>query len=141
MERGILQTSPTELSMYAMHDWRMPSVHIRRLSLRADGFVSINAPYSGGELITKRLKFTGKQLRLNYSTSAVGLVQVEVQDSAGRAFPGFELDNCQEHYGDKIDGSISWQSKGDLQSLAGKVIRLKFVMNDADLYAFRFAAE
>lgn len=138
MERGILETSPTELSMYAMENSRLPSSHFRRLTLRPDGFISVQAPYAGGELVTKPLKFTGKQLHLNYSTSAVGSVQVEIQDAAGHAIPGFELKNCPEHYGDKLDGRIAWKSNADLQSLAGKVIRLRFVMSDGDLYAFRF---
>jgi len=138
MERGILETSPTELSMYAMEHSRLPSSHFRRLTLRPDGFISVQAPYAGGELITTPIKFSGQQLRLNYSTSAVGSVRVEIQDTAGKAFPGFQLENCKEHFGDNIDGSISWKSKVSLQSLAGKTIRLRFVMSDADLYAFRF---
>jgi len=138
MERGILQTSPTELSMYAMENWRLPSVHIRRLTLRPDGFVSVEAPYAGGELLTRPLKFYGKELRLNYSTSAVGSVQVEIQDAAGQPIPGFELKNGVEMYGDKLDGPVAWESGADVSSLTGRAIRLRFVMSDADLYAFRF---
>ena len=56
MERGILQTSPTELSRYCMQNRRMPTVHVRRYTLRPDGFVSIQAGYRPGELITKPLR-------------------------------------------------------------------------------------
>ena len=139
MERGILQTSPTELSMYAMENWRLPSVHIRRLTLRPDGFVSVQAPYAVGEFLTKPLRFSGKQLRVNYSTSAVGSVRVEIQDAGGKAIPGFERENCVEIYGDKLDGPVAWKSSGDVSSLAGRPVRLRFVMSDADLYAFRFS--
>jgi len=141
MERGILQTSPTELSMYAMENWRLPSVHIRRLTMRPDGFVSISARYDGGELITQPLKFSGKELRLNYSTSAVGAIRVEIRDADGKATPGFALEDCGEIYGDKLDGPVVWKSGADLSSLAGQPVRLRFVMSDADLYAFRFAKE
>ena len=140
MERGILQTSPNELSMYAMENWRLPSVHIRRLTLRPDGFVSINAAYAGGELITKLLKFSGKELRLNYSTSAVGSIRVEIQNTHGEAIPDFELKNCVEIYGDRLDGPVTWKSNTNLKSLAGHAVRLRFVMSDADVYAFRFVA-
>ena len=109
MERGILQTSPSELSMYAMENWRLPSVHIRRLTLRPDGFVSIKASYTGGELITKPLKFSGKAPRLNYSTSAAGTIRVEIQDTDGKAIPGFALEDCAEIYGDKLDGPVRWK--------------------------------
>ena len=138
MECGILQTSPTELSMYAMQNWRLPSVHIRRLTLRPDGFVSVKAPYAGGELLTRPLEFSGKELRLNYSTSAVGSVRVEIQDATGKAIAGFELENCVEIYGDKLDGPVAWEPGSDVSSLVGRPVRMRFVMSDADLYAFRF---
>ena len=62
MERGILHTSPTEMSLYGMEHSKHSSVHIERYALRTDGFVSINAGYSGGELITRPLTFTGGEL-------------------------------------------------------------------------------
>ena len=141
MERGILQTSPTELSMFAMQNWRLPSVHIRRYTLRPDGFVSINAPYKGGEFITKPLTFTGRELRLNYSTSAVGAIQVEIQDTDGKAIPGFALKDCIEIYGDKLDGPVRWKLHDDVSLLTGRSVRMRFVMSDADLYAFRVIAK
>jgi len=139
MERGILQTSPTELSMYAMENWRLDSVHIRRLTLRPDGFVSVQAPYRQGELLTRPLRFSGKTLRLNFSTSAVGSVQVEIQDETGSPAAGLTLQNCPIIYGDKLDAPVEWKAGGGLGKLAGKPIRLRFVLRDADLYAFRFA--
>jgi hypothetical protein len=141
MERGVLQTSPTELSLYCMQNWRLPSVHIRRYTLRPDGFASVRADYEGGELITKPLRFDGDQLRLNFSTSAVGSIKVEIQDEAGEALPGFSLADCPEIYGDKLDGVVTWNDEPDLGALAGKTIRLRFHMSDADLYALRFSAK
>ncbi|MBP89774.1 MAG: hypothetical protein CMJ64_24220 [Planctomycetaceae bacterium] len=141
MERGILQTSPTELSLYCMQNWRLPTVHIRRYTLRPDGFVSVQAAYDGGELITKPITFSGKRLFLNYSTSAVGSLKVELQDAAGKPLNGFAIDDCPEVYGDRVDAPIRWKSTGDVSSLAGKAIRIRFVLRDADLYALRFGEE
>jgi hypothetical protein len=141
MERGILETSPTELSLYCMQNWRLPSVHIRRYTLRPDGFVSVNAPYTGGQLTTHSVRFTGQTLRLNFSTSAVGSIRVEVQDSDGRPVPGFTLDECSELLGDKLDAPVTWTSNVDVSTLAGRPVRLRFEMRDADLFAFRFSAE
>jgi hypothetical protein len=141
MERGVLQTSPSELSLYCMQNWRLPSVHIRRYSLRPDGFVSVQAGYDGGELITKPFTFSGKRLYLNYSTSAVGSLRVELQDAAGQPLDGFALDDCPETYGDHVDAAIRWKSTGDVSGLAGKAIRIRLVLRDADLYALRFGAE
>lgn len=138
MERGILETSPTQLSLYCMQNWRLPSVQIRRYTLRPDGFVSVQADYDMGELVTRPVRFTGNRLFVNYSTSAVGTLRVELQDVDGRPIKGYTLAECPEIYGDRIDGEIHWASGGDLSSLKGRTLRLRFVLGDADLYAFRF---
>lgn len=138
MERGILQTSPTELSLFGMENWQLPTVCIRRFTLRTDGFVSVHAGYTGGECITHPLTFAGNALELNYATSAVGFVRIEVQDGQGRPLPGFTLGDCPEIFGDEIDGGVRWGRGADLGALAGRPVRLRFVLKDADLYAFRF---
>lgn len=141
MERGILQTSPTGMSLYGMENWRLPTVHIRRFSLRTDGFVSVNAGYAGGEFTTHPFIFTGRELELNYSTSAVGSVRIEIQDAAGQPQPGFTLDDCPEIFGDEIEGAARWSNASDVSALAGKPVRLRFALKDADLFAFRFAPQ
>jgi hypothetical protein len=138
MERGLLQTSETELSLYCMQNWRLPSVQIRRYTLRPDGFASIHAGYRTGTLVTKYIRFTGNELQLNVSTSAVGWLKVELQDAAGEPIPGFTLADCPQIYGDKLDAPVSW-SGANLNDVSGKVVRLRFQMSDADLYAFRFS--
>ena len=37
-----------------------------------------NAPYAGGEFLTKPLTFAGKELAINFATSAAGGVRVEL---------------------------------------------------------------
>jgi len=141
MEWGVLQTSPTELSLYAMQNWRLPTVHIRRYTLRPDGFVSLQAGYRGGEVVTRPVRFAGSELRLNYSASAVGSVRVEVQTADGRPIDGFALSDGPPLVGDKLDGPVGWKAGGDVSPLADQPVRLRFVMADADLYAFRFVEE
>lgn len=138
MEWGILHTAPGEMSMYAMENIRLPTNHIRRYSLRTDGFVSVNAGYGGGEVTTRPLVFDGSELELNYSTSAVGSVRVEIQDAEGRPLPGFALDDFPEKFGDEIEGVMNWNGGRDVSSLAGKPVRLRFALMDADLFAFKF---
>ncbi len=138
MEVGILQTSAEEMSMYGMEHKQEPDCHIVRYALRTDGFVSINAGYSGGEFTTRPLTFSGSELELNYSTSAVGSVRVEIQDNEGRPQPGFTMDDCPEMFADEIDGRVVWNNVHDLSGLAGKPVRLHFILKDADLYAFKF---
>ena len=137
-QHGIYQTSPTELTMYVTEHIKTPGVHIRRYTLRPDGFVSANAGYEGGELTTKPFVFEGDQLELNYSTSAVGTLRVEIQDANGNAIQGYGRDDCPEMFADEIEGAVRWQQGGDVGRLAGSPVRLRFSLNDADLYAFRF---
>jgi len=75
---------------------------------------------------------------MNFSTSAVGSLRIEIQDEAGNAIPGFGLADCPEIYGDFIDEVVKWKSGSDVSALAGKSVRLRFVMKDADLYSIRF---
>ena len=75
---------------------------------------------------------------MNFSTSAVGSVQVEIRDAAGNPIPGFALADCLAIYGDAIEQTVKWQAGSDVSALAGQVVRLRFVMKDADLYAIRF---
>jgi len=135
---GIVPTGSTEMSLYVQRHNAQQSVHVTRYTLRIDGFVSVHAPYAGGEMITKPLRFTGKQLELNYATSAAGSVRVEIQDAAGKPIPGFALADCPEIIGDQIDRIVAWKQGSDLSKLTGQPIRLRFVMKEADLYAVRF---
>jgi hypothetical protein len=138
MERGILQTAPAELSMYAMENWRLDTVHIRRLTMRPDGFISVHAGYNGGEIVTRPIRFSGKTMRINFSTSAVGTTKVEMQRADGDAIPGFQLEQCDPIYGDELDRIVHWKSGADLGKLAGETVRVRITLKDADLYALRF---
>ena len=90
-------------------------------------------------MITKALTFAGERLELNYSTSAGGQVRVEVLDADGRPVPGFELDQCKPLIGDRIAAEVAWADENtSLGQLAGKPVRLRFVLEDADLYSLRF---
>ncbi len=136
---GIVQTAPDEMSVYFSQHYGYPTNHIRRGVLRLDGITSANAGYEGGELITKLIRFRGKKLILNYATAASGCIRVELQDLEGEPFPGFFLTEAKELYGDEIAEAYSWNGGADVSSLAGKPVRLRFVMKDADLYSYRFA--
>ena len=134
-----LEGAPHELSLYASESyWTGNSSAVRRYVLRLDGFVSVNAPMKGGELVTKPLTFTGKSLSLNFATSAAGSVQVELQDPSGKALLGFSLEDCPPVFGDEIERPVTWKGGSDVSSLAGKPVRLRFVLKDADVYAFQF---
>ncbi|MFK7779426.1 MAG: SGNH/GDSL hydrolase family protein, partial [Gimesia sp.] len=127
---GIHQTGPAEMSFFLTGG--------RRYAMRLDGIASVNAPLSGGELITKPLKFSGNELEINYSTSAAGQILVELQNEHGQPIPGFTLEDCDPIYGDHIARIVKWKNESDLASLAGKPVKIRFVMEDADLFALKF---
>ncbi len=135
---GMVQTSKTELSLYKQEHYAQSTSHIARYTLRVDGFVSVCAPYREGEFVTKPFVFDGDELVVNYSTSVVGYVRVEIQDDAGVAIPGHTLNEAIEIVGDEIERKVRWRAGTSVSRLAGKPIRLKFVMKDADLYSLRF---
>ncbi len=87
----------------------------------------------------RRTFFSGDRLVINYSTSGAGSVRVEVQDVGGEAIEGFALGDGEEIYGDEIEGVVSWKDGSDVSKLAGRPVRLRFVMKDADLYSLRSA--
>ena len=118
--------------------WRDEMHRLRRYTIRLDGFVSLNAPLSGGEITTKPLTFAGRRLSLNYATSAAGSLRVEIQDAAGNPLPGFSLGDSEELFGDSIDQSVWWKKSTDVSRLVGQKIRLRFVLHDADLFSLRF---
>ncbi len=131
--------APNTLSLYTTESyWTGHGLRLRRYTLRIDGFVSVNAPLEGGEFRTKPLLFDGERLALNYSTSAAGSIRVEVQDTTGRPQNGLDLANCPELFGDSLEQTVHWNSGSALNRLAGQPIRLRFVLRDADLYAFQF---
>jgi len=131
--------APKEISIYVNEGvTQNHPACLRRHTLRVDGFVSVSSPLSGGELVTKPIRFRGDRLLLNYSTSAAGSIRIEIQDENGQPIPGFGLNDSPEMYGDSLEQTAPWKEGSNLAQLAGKSIRLRFVLKDADLYAIRF---
>ncbi len=134
---GVVPTGPAEMSVYYEEHYRHATCRLRRGALRTDGFVSVRAGYAGGEILTRPLVFTGKELVVNYATSAAGSIRVELQDAEGKALPGFVMGQCPRIYGDEIERVVRWEGNPDLGALAGKPVRLRVRLKDADLYSFR----
>ena len=141
----VVETAPTdddcprELSLYATEAYFTQNFsRLRRYTLRIDGFVSAHAKHDGGELITKPLTFQGKRLSLNFATSAPGYVKVELLDAAGKPIPGFTEADADILYGDSLDRTASWKGNRDVSPLAGKPIRMRLVLDEADVYSWKF---
>ena len=136
--RGLVQTTDDVMSLYIQRSYGQPTHRLQRLTLRTDGFASMNAGYHGGEFVTKPLIFKGSRLAINFSTSAAGSVWVELQTADGNVIAGFALDECDEIIGDEIARSVTWSGSADLARLAGKPVKVRFKLKDADVYSLQF---
>lgn len=139
---GVVRTGPHEMSFYVSQDSWQPTAHVRRYSLRLDGFAAVVAPYDEGELVTRPFKFAGKRLSVNYSTSVAGYLRAELQDAEGRIIPGRSWQACDPIVGNEIDHVVHWRNGDDVSSdvgmFAGKAVRLRIFMRDARLYSIQF---
>jgi hypothetical protein len=126
---NVVPTGPTEMSIY---------VSDRRYALRTDGFASVRAGAGGGELLTRVVCCPGGELVVNLSTSAAGSLRVELRSAENRPIPGYRLTDCPAIVGDQIERLVSWNRGADLSRLAGRPVRLRMVLADADLYGLRF---
>jgi hypothetical protein len=135
---GIVALTPEEYSLYITEHYDWQDHRLRRVTVRRNGFASVHADAKGGEFVTRPVTFAGTRLRLNYATSAVGSVAVEIQDAQGRPIPGYSLEECAPLFGDELSAIVRWKGGEDLAALVGKTVRLRFALRDADLYALQF---
>lgn len=108
--------------------------------LRRDGFASMDADDSGGELITRPVLFTGSQLFVN-AAAAGGELKAEVLDEKGNAIAPFTVNNCVALTVDKTLQHVIWTGANDLSSLRNRPVRIRFVGRNASLYAFWVSPE
>ena len=142
-----LPDEPDKFSMYASENLGIKGPHVdgsfprvRRFTIRKDGFVSVRAKAQQGELVTKLLIFAGDKLTVNSNAQLgeSGSVRAEILDDKQHPIPDFTIKDCDPFSLDEIDATVTWKGRADVSALAGKPIHLRFVLNDADLFSFRF---
>lgn len=50
----------------------------------------------------------------------------------------FTMGDCETLIGNEISRTVTWAGSNNLQPLAGKKVRLRIYLKDADLYSLRF---
>ena len=110
-------------------------------TLRRDGFVSLTAGDKLGQLITKPFTATGDQLLLNVEVHDGGNTKVEVLDEDMQTIGGFELSSSVPLRGRSIEQTVRWTTRSNWRQLAGRKVRLRIRLRNADLYAFWTAEE
>ncbi len=105
---------------------------IARASWRRDRLVAMHA--DRGIVETVPLETTGNRLEINADATG-GKIALEVLDAEGNVQPGFSREACDPIDGDSLAYQVRWEGR-DLSGIR-RPLRLRFVMNNAKLYAFR----
>ena len=128
-----------ELSAYATEAYYTGrGTRVRRFVYRLDGFAALHAGPEGGEAVTRPIRFDGTRLVINARTADKGSLQVELQDEDGKPLRGYAASECRDVRGDDVARTVAWDVGGDVSPLAGRVIRIRFILKETDLFSFRF---
>jgi len=123
-----------ELSVYATEAYYTgPDSRLRRFTYRVDGFVSLAATKQGGEWLSKPLTFAGSQLVINGKVGAGGSIRARLQSVDGQP-----LATSDRFTGDATAQTLTWASGKPIAELAGQAVRLRFLLDDAQLFSFQF---
>ncbi len=105
--------------------------------LRRDGFCSLSAEGSESGVVTTRpVSFDGSYLFVNADCGTGGSLRAELLDADGSVLDGFSADDCVPMTGDSTIYRMTWKNRSDLSAYSGQAVRLRFVIDNADLYSF-----
>lgn len=105
---------------------------------RKDGWVSLSAGQTEGEILTKVLS-AGNKLSINAKTKLHGYVQIEVLDSNEAELPAYCGQNAARFAGDSVEAQLNW-SNGNVNELPDVPFKLRIKMQDAEIYALNWEA-
>jgi hypothetical protein len=104
-------------------------------TLRRDGFASLDAGATGGTLLTRPVRFQGRQMFVNVDCPQ-GELRVEIVDEAGKIIAPFSAENCEPLRVDKSLQRVRWKGAENLDAVRGKSVRFRFHLTNGKLYAF-----
>ena len=107
-------------------------------TLRRDGFASM---VGSGELLTKKLTVSKDARYLFVNAQARGSLRVELIDEHGAPIEGFTAEDCIPFTGDSTKAMIQWKNGTDVSFLKNKIFRIRFLAEDAQLFAFWLAPD
>lgn len=96
-------------------------------TIRRDRFVSLDASYNGGRILTKPLELQGTQLHLN-AKSDFGQILIEALDAAGQT-----IARSKPISEDALDTPVQW-AEGGLENISSPVT-LRITLENAQLFA------
>lgn len=120
---------------YKAWTFREPSGAYHWAMWKRDRLVGLEAPVEGRVTMLDRI-CAGKELRLNFQTSAGGCIRAELVRSVGVAqaqpsppIEGFSFAECDPLSGDSLSVPVTWGESGSLSNLKGcnVLVRLHLV--------------
>lgn len=93
-----------------------------------------------GMLLTRPFICEGDMLQIN-SACPEGRVRVEILNTVGKIYKGYEKEACIAFTGDNLRQEIKWNNNKNLSQLKGKDIRLRFYLQNAELYSFQILSK
>ena len=104
--------------------------------LRLDGFVSLHAGAEEGIVETRPIRFEGERLYVNADASK-GRIRAEITDFSERmVLKGRSRDRSLLLSADSLRSELRWQGSDGMKDLRGQVVRIRFYLENADLYSF-----
>ena len=103
-------------------------------TLPLDRFLGQQAQDEVGTITTKPFKLAGDTLEVNIDARR-GRMKIELLDKTGKLIPGLS-DECQGV--DELRFTPKWKGSADLAGLNRRVVKLRFTLQNAKLYAFDF---
>jgi hypothetical protein len=114
-------------------------ISIGLATLRLDGFTYFKAKHDSGFVETKPFQLSGRSLQVN-ADAENGKLLVEVLDRLGNPINGLTAAECQSITTDGLRQTVLWSSENNLESLKGKIVRLRFHLSGATkLFAFQLS--
>ena len=101
--------------------------------LRLDGFVSLDAE-GEGTVVTKPFSMAGGDLYVNAEAQEGGVCAELLDAGTMSPLPGFSAAECEPVRGDHLHGRLTWKDSPRFES--EQVVRVRFVLRQAKLYAF-----
>jgi len=115
-------------------------------TLRHNGYLSLRAGIHPETLVTKPFVYQGNRLVVNADCGA-GNIQAELVPAAPQPIvnllgdapvPECSFKLCVPLKGVGVEQKVQWSGDPNLRAWAGKPVRLRFRIENADLYGFRF---
>ena len=128
--------------LYAQHHApkaaQKQSGRIGLAKLPLDRFISQRAGDKVGTITTKPFNLEGDTLEVNVDARA-GWVRIELLDEMDKLISGYSGEEAKKYKGvDELRLRPKWKTGDDLLRLKGITIKLRFTLQNAKLYAFKF---